>query len=396
MKTYRYFIVGGGMTADAAVRGIREVDAEGAIGLISAESDPPYSRPPLSKKLWMGQPFEKIWLRTDDVPNVTLHLGRTATALDVNARRVRDDRGNEYAYETLLLATGGTPNRLPFGGDDVMYLRTVQDYKRLRALTDSKQKFLVIGAGFIGAELAAAINMQGKQVTMVFPGASIGDNIYPPDVSRFLNEVYTQKGVALVPSDTVAGIEKTPAGLNVTTKNGKRFEADGVVAGIGIRANVNLAKAAGLNVQNGIVVDRRLRTSAADVYAAGDVAMFPHPTLGVSMRVEHEDNALQMGRQAGRIMAGADEAYTHTPFFYSDLFEYGYEAVGRLNSRMELVEDWREKFKTGTIYYLEGGRVRGVLLWNVWGRVKAATELMAASGPFNAQNVIEKIKPGSG
>ncbi len=148
-----------------------------------------------------------------------------------------------------------------------------------------------------------------------------------------------------------------------------------------------------MNVQNGIVVDRRLRTSAADVYAAGDVAMFPHPTLGVSMRVEHEDNALQMGRQAGRIMAGADEAYTHTPFFYSDLFEYGYEAVGRLNSRMELVEDWQEKFKTGTIYYLEGGRVRGVLLWNVWGRVKAATELMAASGPFNAQNVIGKIKP---
>ncbi len=392
MQSYKYLIVGGGMTADAAVRGIRELDAQGSIGLISAEADAPYSRPPLSKKLWTGRPLEKIWLKTAE-QNVAMHLGRTVVSLDPKAKRVRDDQGNEYAYEKLLLATGGTPNRLPFGGDDIIYLRTVQDYKRLRALTDSKERFLVIGAGFIGAEIAAAINMQGKKVTMVFPGSAIGENIYPADVSQFFNEVYRQKGVELVPNDTVVSLEKTASGLKVQTKAGKTFEVGGVVAGIGIRVNTDLAKSAGLTVENGIVVDSHLRTSAADIYAAGDVAMFPHPTLGKSMRVEHEDNALQMGKQAGRIMAGANEAYTHTPYFYSDLFEYGFEAVGQLSSKAEIVADWQEKFKTGVLYYLDAGRVRGALLWNVWGQTAAATELMAQPGPFKAQDLIGKIKP---
>lgn len=391
MKTYQYLIIGSGMTADAAVHGIRELDPNGSIGMIGAETDAPYSRPPLSKGMWKGRPFEKIWRGTDKF-NVDFHLGRTAVALDPMARRVRDDQGEEYAYDKLLLATGGTPVHLPFGEGQIIYYRTLQDYLHLRALTEQVQRFLVIGAGFIGSEIAAALNMQGKQVTMVFPGDFIGDRAYPPELAQFVSETYRQKGVELVPGDGVVDVTRTADGLAVQTQSGRVFEVDCVVAGIGIRPNIGLAASAGLTTGNGIVVDDHLRTSAPDVYAAGDVALFPHPTLGKMTRVEHEDNALMMGQQVGRNMAGADEPYTHTPYFYSDLFELGYEAVGELSSRMEMVVDWQDPLRTGVIYYLDGGRVRGVLLWNVWGRVADATALIAEAGPFTAHDLVGRIR----
>jgi NADPH-dependent 2,4-dienoyl-CoA reductase/sulfur reductase-like enzyme len=154
------------------------------------------------------------------------------------------------------------------------------------------------------------------------------------------------------------------------------------VAGIGIKPNIDLARAAGLKVEEGILVDELLQTSQPGIYAAGDAAEFYNPALGKRLRVEHEDNANSMGRQAGRNMAGAGESYTHLPFFYSDLFDLGYEAVGELDSRMETFADWKDPFKKGVIYYLKDGRVRGVLLWNVWEAVPAATALIAEPGPF--------------
>ena len=136
---------------------------------------------------------------------------------------------------------------------------------------------------------------------------------------------------------------------------------------------------------DGITVDDRLRTSAPDVWAAGDVASFSNPALDKRLRVEHEDNAVTMGRAAGRNLAGADEPYEHLPFFYSDLFEFGYEAVGDLDSRLETFSDWKEPYREGVVYYLSGGRVRGVLLWNVWNQVDAARRLIAAPGPIRAE-----------
>jgi 3-phenylpropionate/trans-cinnamate dioxygenase ferredoxin reductase component len=304
---------------------------------------------------------------------------------------VRDDQGDEYIYDKLLLATGGSPIRLPFAGEGIIYYRTLQDYQRLRALTEQGQRFLVIGAGFIGSEIAAALSMLGKQMTMVFRENSIGENIYPPELLHFLNNFYRQKDVELVPSDEVTTFEKTGNSFKVQTRGGRTFEVDGVVAGLGVRPNVELAKSAGLKVENGILVDDRQRTSAPDIFAAGDVAMFPHKILGKLIRVEHEDNAVKMGKQAGRNMAGADEAYTHTPFFYSDLFELGYEAVGELSSKLEMVVDWQEPFQKGVIYYLEGGRVHGVLLWNVWEKIKDATALMAETRPFKAKDLKGRI-----
>ncbi len=383
MKSYKFLIVGSGMTADAAVRGIRELDPNGSIGMIGSETDMPYARPPLTKGMWKGRPFEKIWRGTDKL-NVEFHLGRQVTELDPKSKLLRDDQGEEYSYDKLLLATGGSPIRLPFGGNEIIYYRTLQDYQRLRALTEQGQRFLVIGAGFIGSEVAAVLSTLGKQVTMIFRENSIGENIYPSELSNFLNDTYRKKGVDLVPADEVASLEKTGTSFKVQTRGGRTFEVDGVVAGIGVRPNVELAKSAGLKVENGIIVDDHQRASMPDIFAAGDVAMFPHATLGKLARIEHEDNALQMGKQAGRNMAGADEPYTHTPFFYSDLFEFGYEAVGELSSKLEMVTDWQEPFQKGVVYYLDGGHVRGVLLWNVWKKIEEATALIAEPGPFKA------------
>ena len=178
MAHFTYLIVGGGMTADAAVRGIRAVDASGSIGLISTEPEPPYNRPPLSKKLWTGKPFDSIWRKTE-ARGATLFLGRTAQTLDPANKRVVDEQGTVYTYDKLLLATGSTPRRLAFGGDQVIYFRTVQDYRRVRDVAERGQHFAVIGGGFIGSEMAAALAMNGKQVTMIFPDEAIGARVYP-------------------------------------------------------------------------------------------------------------------------------------------------------------------------------------------------------------------------
>ena len=386
MPHYTYLIIGGGMSADAAVRGIRQRDTHGAIGLISAELDPPYDRPPLSKGLWQGTPLEKVWRGTAE-QGVALHLGRTAITLDPATKQVIDDQHTIYTFDKLLLATGGTPRRLAWDNERIIYFRTLDDYRRLRALTESGHRFGVIGGGFIGSEIAAALAMNGKEVVMVFPGETIGSRIFPHDVGLFLNDVYRYKGVEVLAEDRVTGIAPHGAQLVVHTREGQELLVDGLVAGLGIAPNIALAQAAGLAVDNGIVVDAYLRTSHPDIYAAGDVAAFLQPALGKRLRVEHEDNANRMGDLAGGNIAGDAVPYDHLPFFYSDLFDVGYEAVGDLDARLDTVADWREPYQEGVIYYLQTGRVRGVLLWNVWGHVEAARELIKAPDPFTAADL---------
>ncbi|HEY6852857.1 MAG TPA: FAD-dependent oxidoreductase [Gemmatimonadales bacterium] len=381
LHRYDYLIVGGGMTAAAAVTGIREADTSGSIGLISAEAHPPYNRPPLSKALWKGEPESSIW-RGTEAAGAKLHLGRRATGLDVATRQVKDDRGDTYAYRQLLLATGGAPRTLGFPGDPIIYYRTYDDYRRLRALAGKPLRFVVMGGGFIGSEIAAALRLVGRDVDMLVPEAGLVARIFPAELSRHLVDYYGSKGVTVRTGEGVKTVAQKGAKVVIATSTGAEVIADVVVAGLGIVPGVDLATQAGLKVENGIVVDQFLRTSDANVYAAGDVANFPNAALGVRTRVEHEDAANTMGAAAGRAMAGRAAPYTHLPFFYSDLFELGYEAVGDLDARLETVVDWKEPFREGVIYYLKDGRVRGVLLWNTWGQVDHARALIAEPGPF--------------
>ncbi|MGH2349587.1 MAG: NAD(P)/FAD-dependent oxidoreductase [bacterium] len=386
MPSYRYLIVGASMTGDAAVRGIRDTDPSGSIGLIGTEPDPPYNRPPLTKGLWKGQKEEEIW-RSTAALGATLHLDRTVRSVDVAAKRVTDDRGETYAYDRLLLSTGGTPKRLDLDGDGILYYRTHHDYERLRALAERGRRFAVIGGGFIGSEIAAALAMNGKSVTLLLRGTGIAAGMFPAGLSAFLNEYYAEKGVDVVTGETASAVQVTGDTTTVSTSAGRRVDVDGVVAGVGIRPNTELAQAAGLTVDDGIVVDQHLRTSHPDVYAAGDVARFYNPALGEYVRVEHEDNANTMGQAAGRNMGGQAVTYDHLPFFYSDLFDLGYEAVGDLRAALTIVEDWKDPYREGVVYYLRGGRVRGVLLWNVWGQVDHARRLIAEPGPLTPDGV---------
>src|SRR5215213_697602 len=377
---YTYLIVGGGMAADAAVHGIREVDPDGTIGLISAEPDPPYKRPPLSKKLWRGKPLDSVWLGTDQL-GVDLHLGRAGRLLDVQRKRVVDHQGTEYGFDKLLLATGVTPRRLPVGGHWITYYRTLKDYQRLQQEAARGQRFAVIGGGFIGSEIAAALAANDKVVVMILPEAGIGSRLFPSDLSACLNDYYQERGVEVLTHSTVTDVVRRGDRFTVETQNTaastrRELEVDGIVAGIGAQPNVDLAQTAGLAVNNGIVVDPYLRTSHPDVFAAGDVAVYWQSVLGQRRRVEHEDNATMMGRLAGRAMAGELEPYEHLPFFYSEIFDLGYEAVGDVDSRLEVVADWEEPYHTGVLTYRGDGRVRGALLWNVWDQLDAARSLI--------------------
>jgi len=233
--------------------------------------------------------------------------------------------------------------------------------------------------------------MNRGQVTLIFPGAGIGQRMFPADLSRFLNGYYREKGVTVLAGEEVAGIEARGGETAVIMRSGREVLVDGVVAGLGIQPNVELAKAAGLETGEGVVVDESLHTSDPQVFAAGDVAEFFNPSLGKRLRVEHEDNANTMGRLAGRSMAGDKVRYDHLPSFYSDLFDLGYEAVGDLDTRLEVVADWKEPFREGVVYYLHNGRVRGALLWNVWGKVDAARELIAAAGPFRPEDLAGRL-----
>ena len=386
MNRYKYLIVGGGMAGDAAVQGIREADPNGSVGVIGAEPHRPYNRPPLSKGLWKDKPPKTID-RQAAAHGADLKLGVRIERLDSAGKRVTGADGASFEYEKLLLATGGSPRRLPFGDDAIIYFRTRDDYDRLRAMSDRGGRFAVIGGGFIGSEIAAALKANGSEVVMAFPGRGIGDRIFPADLSQFLNGYFREKGVEVLSGVEAIGLEpgtgrRALIVRDVGTSEVRRLEVDGIVAGIGIEPEVGLAKSASLDVEDGIRVNASLQTSDPDIYAAGDVARFHNPALGDWLRVEHEDNANTMGRLAGLSMAGQAVRYDHLPFFYSDLFELGYEAVGITDSRLETIVDWKEPYREGVVYYMREGRVRGALLWNVWEQVEAARRLIAEPGPF--------------
>jgi 3-phenylpropionate/trans-cinnamate dioxygenase ferredoxin reductase component len=390
MKKFKYVIIGGGMTGDSAITGIRELDKDGSILMVSAESNPPYDRPPLTKDLWKGKSFESIWRKTNENLAEIL-LNHIITSINPKEKTLTDSGGETYGYDILLLATGGKNRRLPFGGDDVIYYRTVEDYKKLRAFSETKNKFAVIGTGFIGSEIAAALAMNGKENTVFDIGPGIGWNIFPLGLTEYLNNYYLEKKVKVIPNVKVSDISKNGDLFTITTNTGISLGVEVVVAGVGITPDVSLAEGINLSVENGITVNEFLQTSNSDIYAAGDVANFYNPRLDKRIRVEHKDNANMMGKQAGRNMAGAGERYDYLPYFYSDLFDLGYEAVGLMDSRLKIIEDWTEKYKKGVLYYLNEGCVSGVLLWNIFGKVDEARKIIGLPGPVKESELVGRI-----
>ena len=295
---------------------------------------------------------------------------------------ITDENGESYKYEKLLLATGGHPIHLRNMPEGVIYYRTRADYQKLREWVKTRDKFCVIGGGFIGSEISAVLNKQGKHVTMIFPEVGISGLRFPDDLAKFLNDYYREKGVNVLDGYIVKSVAKKAQGYQVEYQQvdgitSKLDSFDGVIVGVGIKPNIVLAEEAGLVVDDGIVVNEYLQTSDPHVFAAGDVANFYHAGLGQRVRVEHEDNANTMGAAAGHNMSAKMERYDHFPFFYSDLFDLGYEALGEMNKAYQIVEDWIEEYKKGTIFFLDGDKIRGLIFWNLWGQVDKGRKLIA-------------------
>jgi 3-phenylpropionate/trans-cinnamate dioxygenase ferredoxin reductase subunit len=395
-KNYKYIIVGGGLAGASAAVEIRANDKNGSILLIGSEQEYPYHRPPLSKKLWFGQKkIEEIFVQSNESykqSNIDVLLGTTIVLLDAGQKKLSDDKGNAYSYNKLLLATGGIPRKLPNDIEGICYYRYISDYKKIRALAKEGRSAVIIGGGFIGSEIAAALNINKVNVTMVFPTHYICDRVLPNYLGLAIQNHFIEKGIKVLSGQKPVSFSKKGKKFVTTTDKGLKIESDILIAGIGIVPETGLAKQAGLTIDNGIVVNSFLQTSNPDIYAAGDNADFPYQVLGKRTRVEHWDNALNQGRCAARNMAGIEESFTYMPYFFSDLFEFGYEAVGEVDSQLETYADWEKENEKGVIYYLKDHKLRGVMLCNVWDKVETARELIRSGKSVNSVTLAGAVK----
>ncbi len=382
-RTYSYIIIGSGLAGASAVEGIRERDTIGGILLIGTENHLPYDRPPLSKKLWFGKKkVEDIFLHDQKFYNqqgVTLSPGVTVASIEPKQKTVITTGGIRYQYNKLLIATGGVPRALPVPGgglESIYYYRYLDDYLRLRKELSEGKSAVIIGGGFIGSEMAAALVVNRINVTMIFPDQYLVSRVFPESLGRALLDRFIARGIKVLAGEKPASFTRTGTKMSTRTESGREIESDIVIAGVGIAPSLDLPRRAGLQTANGIIVDEYLQASLPDIYAAGDIAFFPYRALGKQTRVEHWDNAITQGKWAGRNMAGAGEPYTHLPYFFSDLFEFGYEAVGEVDAQLETVADWQKENDTGVIYYLKDGKIRGAMMCNVWDKVEEARKLI--------------------
>ena len=372
MSDYRYVIVGGGLAGGKAVEGIRAVDEEGSIALVTSEPRRPYHRPPLSKGFLRGeQPRDEIFVEEEgdyyETHGVDLITNAEAVRLDRETQLVGLSNGESLTYERLLLATGGRAKRLPLPGNaltNVFTLRTVDDSEAIHEAAGQGKRALVLGGSFIGSEVAASLSMLGTGVTMVFPESRLLERVTPPAMSEFLHKTYAEKGVEILPGVTPEALLGNGHVTRARLSNGTVLDVDLVVMGVGIDLNTRLARESNLklNAEGAVIVDAHLRSSDPRIYAAGDIAAWPDQTFEKQLRVEHWDVARGQGLHAGRNMAGEDEPYTTLPYFFSDLFDLSFEVWGDLSDWERTVTRGELEERSFTFFYFAGdAKLSGVL-----------------------------------
>jgi len=368
-----FVIVGGGMAGAKAAETLREEGFDGRIVLIGAESLRPYERPPLSKDYLRGETEqEKVHVHSEAYygeHDIDLRLGREVSRLDTGSREVTLDDGETLRYDRLLLATGAEPRRLPIPGadlDGVLYLRTVPDSDRIRERLDRGGSLVVVGAGWIGAEVAASARQRGMEVTIVEPMSVPLERVLGPEMGAFYRDVHADHGVRLLLGTGVEGFEGGTAVERVRTNDGQTLDCDAVVVGVGVKPRTALAEAAGLAMGDGVLADELLQTSAEGVFAAGDVVSAQHPFYGQRIRVEHWANALEQGPAAARNMLGAGAPYDKLPYFFSDQYDVGMEYAGYATSWDRVVVRGDLAGREFIAFWLAGDRVLAGMNVNVW------------------------------
>ena len=398
-----FVIAGGGLAGAKAAEALREQGFDGRIVLAAEEDIRPYERPPLSKDYLQGKAErDTIFVHSPDwydASRVELLLGTTVTGIDRGRREVTLSGGGHLGYGKLLLATGSVPRRLPLPGTDsggVLYLRRVEDSDRIRDTFTTASRVLIIGAGWIGLEVAAAARLAGVEVTILEAAELPLLHVLGPQVAPVFADLHRQHGVDLrlgvrVAEITVSGSKATGARL----ADGTRIGADAVIVGIGAAPQTRLAEAAGLDVRDGVVTDASLRTSDPAIYAAGDIASAFHPLLGRHIRVEHWANALHQPETAARAMLGQDAIYDRVPYFYTDQYDLGMEYSGYAvpGGYDQVIFRGDVGEREFVAFWLSGGRVAAAMNVNIWDVNDAIQDLIRSGQPADPARLADPAIP---
>ena len=401
MVTDRTFVIVGASLAGAkAAETLRAEGFDGRVVLIGEESERPYERPLLSKEYLRGEkPAAKLYVHDESFyadNDIELMTGTRVESFDPVAHEVTLPGGSRMPYSTLLLATGSAPRVLPLLGADlsgVRYLRQLGDSDTLRSAIAAASRVVVIGAGWIGSEVAASARQMGAEVAVVAPDAVPLERVLGAQVGGIYRDLHHEHGVDLHLSTQVAAIVGKSSAQGVRTTQGSVIEGDLVVVGAGATPRVELAREAGLTVENGIVVDELLRTSAPDVFAAGDVAATWNARYDKRIRMEHWANALNQGQSAARSMLGQERPYTKLPYFYSDQYDLGMEYHG-------YAQDWDRVVLRGDpagrellAFWLRDGRVLAGMNANIWDQADDIKALVRSAGAVDAARLADPAVP---
>ena len=373
MSKPMFLIVGASLAGAKAAEELRTQGFDGRMMLVGAEPERPYERPPLTKDYLRGESERaKAYVHPDGFyaqQEIELVTGVTVTAIEPGASRVTLDDGRQLGYDRLLLTTGAEPRRLHIPGadlDGVYYLRTLADCDLLRSRLDAGSRVVVVGAGWIGSEVAASARQRGLEVTVIDPQPLPSERIFGAGVAAFYRDVHRQHGTELLLGEGVNAFEGDGAVARVRTASGRRIECDFAVVGVGVVPRTALASDAGLEVSNGIVVDAQLQTAAPGIFAAGDVANAWHPFYDQRIRMEHWANALHQGPAAARAMLGQPASYDRIPYFYSDQYDVGMEYSGYAPQWDEVVFRGDRAGGEFIAFWLRGGCVVAGMNVNVW------------------------------
>jgi 3-phenylpropionate/trans-cinnamate dioxygenase ferredoxin reductase component len=398
----RVVIVGASLAGARAAETLRAEGFTGSVVVVGAEHELPYDRPPLSKGALKGsETFDSAYLHPEhwyDEQHIELRLGREVRRIDTAAHQVETEHLS-LPYDKLLLATGSRVRRIDVPGADaegLHYLRTMEDSQRLRKRLEDRPDLVVVGGGWIGLEVAAAAREHGASVTVLEPQPTPLYGPLGPEIGQFYADLHLSNGVDLRVGEGVQEV-RTDGGhvSGVVTARGETLHADMVVVGVGVVPNVELAAAAGLDVDDGVLCDQTLRSSDPDIYAAGDIANWFNPLLGRRVRVEHWANAHDGGQAAGRAILGQDVVYDVVPFFYSDQYDTGMEYAGHVprGVRPSVVTRGAPASREFMAFWLDEGHVLAGMHVNVWDTIDAVQDLIRAGEPVDPERLADPDVP---
>jgi 3-phenylpropionate/trans-cinnamate dioxygenase ferredoxin reductase subunit len=401
MPTDRTLVVVGASLAGAkAAENARASGFDGRVVLVGDEPAPPYERPPLSKAVLRGE-AEPESARVHDADfyeshGIELLSGRTVEALDLGEQQVRLDGGETVGFTSVVLATGAAPRRLSTPGADlagVHYLRTLGDSLQLADAIRAARRVAVIGAGWIGSEVGASARQMGADVVIIDPLPVPLQRVLGDEVGAVFAQLHADHGAELRMGTGVSELRGGAAVEHVVLDNGEVEEADLVVVGIGVIPRVGLAEDAGLDVDNGVVVDDQLRSSAANVFAAGDIASAWHPHFQRHLRVEHWANALNQGATAGANATGGSEVYDRLPYFFSDQYDLGMEYVGYAEPDDAVTIRGSTTDREFIAFWQRDGLVTAAMNVNVWDVVDDLKAIITSGAAIDASRLADPDVP---